>query len=69
MKPSEMFEGENSELRKTFDSCVEQPQQLPVTFVFKVRHSPDRASHLHFVLKKYLQEKGIVLNDNNTVDV
>ena len=62
MKPSEMFEGDNSMTDK-------ESQKMNVTVVFKVRHSPDRASHLHFVLKKYLQEKGIVLNDNNTVDV
>lgn len=48
---------------------MKEPQKLPITFVFKVEHSPDRESHLHFVLKKYLQEKGILLNDDNTIDV
>lgn len=51
------------------DMTDKEPQKMNVTVVFKVRHSPDRASHLHFVLKKYLQEKGIVLNDDGTIEV
>ena len=47
----------------------EEHQSINVKFVSLVRHSPGNEAHLHQILKSYLAVKGIVLKDNNEVEI
>lgn len=42
-----------------------QEQYLDIRFVFKVKHSPGDKYHLSVLLKEYLRQKGIPLEDES----
>lgn len=42
-----------------------QEQYLDIRFVFKVKHSPGNKHHLSVLLKEYLRQKGIPLEDES----
>lgn len=42
-----------------------QEQYLDIRFVFKVKHSPGNKYHLSVLLKEYLRQKGIPLEDES----
>lgn len=42
-----------------------QEQYLDIRFVFKVQHSPGNKHHLSVLLKEYLAQKGIPLEDES----
>jgi len=46
---------------------MNEPQKVVV--IFNVKHSPDSPEHLHVVLRDYLRTKGLILNEDNTIEI
>ncbi len=43
---------------------MKEPQTILVAIEFQTEHTPGTPEHLHQIAKKYLQEKGVVYQDN-----
>jgi hypothetical protein len=48
---------------------TELAQYLPITMVFKIKHNPGTPEHLHELARRYFEGKGIVLRDDNVIEV
>lgn len=45
----------------------EDPQELPIRFIFTTKHNPGTPHHLEEVLRNYLKGKGIELKEDLTI--
>jgi len=44
-------------------------QQITITLNFKVNHSSGSPGHLQQIAQNYFKGKGVVLSDNNSIEI
>lgn len=45
---------------------MNEPQELEIKIIFKMKHSPGTEDHLHAIAEHYFQKKGITV-DNGVI--
>lgn len=48
---------------------MKEPQYIDIRIKFKVEHKPNRKQHLHEVARMYLESKGVVLKEDDIIEI